>query len=273
MPVRHGGYLGQMGDAQHLVGMGHGVELLGHPPGRPAADARIDFIEDQGVDVVPAGQHGLDGQHDAGQLAAAGHLAQGPHALAGIGGNQELHIVVALCGDGLGPVYGDLEFHRGEVQVHQGLLQLLRQHGGMFPADLGKPAAALLQVCPGRGQAPVQPFDIGVVVLQLVQELLPPLPVGDHCLQGVPVFFLQAVQEVQPLLHGGILLVVELAVLHVLGQVPVVVRQQIVDLRQFPLQLSQAAVQPRHVAQGTQGAAQGASRSSLEVAAGVLIAF
>ncbi len=73
-------------------------------PGQPAADLDRGLAADPGVDLVEhegrhrvgAGEHDLDGQHDPGQLAARGALAERQGRRAGVGGQPDLHLVGAV---------------------------------------------------------------------------------------------------------------------------------------------------------------------------------
>ena len=81
-----GGDLGQVGDAQDLVAAGERPQA---PPDRvraPAADARVDLVEDERRRLVGLGQDLLDGQRDARQLAARGDPGQRPRRLARVRG-------------------------------------------------------------------------------------------------------------------------------------------------------------------------------------------
>jgi hypothetical protein len=47
--VGKGGNLGQMGDAQYLLGAGKLLQFLADRLGSPATDADVDLVEDQGA--------------------------------------------------------------------------------------------------------------------------------------------------------------------------------------------------------------------------------
>ena len=99
MVVRHGGDLRQMGDTQDLAHLCHIPQLFRDPLGGPAADAGVHLVKHGGHALLPRAEHGLHGQHDAGKFAAGGHLGQGLQVLAGVGGQQEAHVVGALFGE------------------------------------------------------------------------------------------------------------------------------------------------------------------------------
>ena len=79
------GDLGQVGDAQDLVGAGDRLELAPHDLGHAAADARVHLVEDQGLARRVRAGHRLQGEHDPAQLAAGGDARQRPKLLAGVG--------------------------------------------------------------------------------------------------------------------------------------------------------------------------------------------
>ena len=87
--------LGQVGDAQHLVVARQPPQAAAHRVGRAAADARVDLVEHEGRRVVRRGEHLLDGQRHPRQLAARRDARQRPRRLAGVGGEQEGHLVGA----------------------------------------------------------------------------------------------------------------------------------------------------------------------------------
>ena len=97
-----------MGDAEDLLAAAEGFELLADGFGGAAADADVDFVEDQGAGggVFLFGLGGalfdadFEGQHDAGHFAAGGDLVEGLEGFAGVGGDAVFDLVPA----GGGPV-------------------------------------------------------------------------------------------------------------------------------------------------------------------------
>src|SRR5262245_39733892 len=92
-----------MGDAQYLKRGAEDAELAADDVGDPPADAGVDLVEDQpgrrgarwslgGVveSVARRGGQGLDGEHDARQLAAGHDARKRPEMLAWIRGDEEL---------------------------------------------------------------------------------------------------------------------------------------------------------------------------------------
>ncbi len=98
--VRGGrGDLREVRDADDLVASGQVAELLGDELGRLAADAGVDLVEDERLAALALLAHGLEGQHDPGELAARSDPPQGPQFLAGVGGDEELGLLRALVAD------------------------------------------------------------------------------------------------------------------------------------------------------------------------------
>ena len=89
-----GGHLGQMGHTDHLAVFCHLLELAPNFLSCPARDAGVHLIEDQGANLIFAGHDIFDGQHYPGNLAARGDFRQRLRRLPGVGGNQQLQIVL-----------------------------------------------------------------------------------------------------------------------------------------------------------------------------------
>ena len=204
MDVRHGRKLGQMGDAEHLLGAGHARQLLRHLLGCPAGHTGVHLVKDQGAHVVILCQHILEGQHDAGQLTAGGDLLDGLQILPYIGGHKELHLVQSGFVHGVLPCFGPelhLEPHFRHVQLGQFGLNTLLQRLGRFtarPAQRLTPPPDLLH---RFAQIPFQPGNGIAGELNLVQLLSAPLQVVQHLLHGVPVLLFQPVDHIQTTLQ------------------------------------------------------------------------
>ena len=63
LPVGEGGDLRQMRDAEHLAALGQAAEPHAQRRRRHAADARVDLVEDERLDVVAEGHEPADGEH------------------------------------------------------------------------------------------------------------------------------------------------------------------------------------------------------------------
>ena len=72
---------------------GERVQLSAHLIAGAAGDAGVDFVEDGGF--IAVAEHAFHRQHDAGQLAAAGDLAQRARRFAGVGGDEEFDLIRA----------------------------------------------------------------------------------------------------------------------------------------------------------------------------------
>ena len=64
---------------------------------RPAADARVDLVEDIRLDVARARHTRLDGEHEAAHFAAADDFAERFEGFSGIGRKQKAHAVRPVC--------------------------------------------------------------------------------------------------------------------------------------------------------------------------------
>ena len=134
MLIGEGGDLGQMGDAQDLLGAAQRLELLADRFGGAASNADIDLIEDQRARrwfFSRLGRslfHGyLKRQHYPAQLAARGNLHQRFHRLTGVGCNAVFNFIPS----GSGPrrlVFGlhdpnlKTYFHRQRIDLRLGQL-------------------------------------------------------------------------------------------------------------------------------------------------------
>ena len=85
------------------------------------ADAGVDLVEDHDRHRVGAGEHDLDGEHDARELTAGGALVHRPRRRAGVGGQQQRDLVDALGARVVG-VALDGEGHRGALHRQPGQL-------------------------------------------------------------------------------------------------------------------------------------------------------
>ena len=198
--VRHGGQLGQMGDAQHLLPAADLGQLLRHLLGRPAADAGVHLVEHQRADGLLLCQHVFQGQHDPGQLAAGGDPGDGLQILPGVGGHQEPDGVAAVGARLLLPEV-DGKADLVHVQVPELRLDALLQHrGGLFPGG-GQVHPRRQDGLPGRLQLLLQPGQGAVCRLHIVQLPAALVQVGQHLLHRGAVLLFQPVQQVGPALH------------------------------------------------------------------------
>ena len=94
MAVGHGGNLRQVGNADNLMAPGDYTKLFRNHLGRPAADPGINFIKNQGGNIICLGQHRFHRQHDARQLTAGGNHAERSDRLSRIGGDHKFRFIV-----------------------------------------------------------------------------------------------------------------------------------------------------------------------------------
>ena len=222
MSIGHGGQLGQMGDAQHLLGAADAGHLLRHLLSGPAGDAGIHLVKDHGAYPILLRQNVLHGQHDAGQLAAGGDLLDGTQFLAHVGGHEEAHGVHSGLRQGLG-LEVDGEADAAHIQLAklredlllQPLCRLMAGLGQLLRRRLGSSQGLLLQLLQ------VQQGVAGV--LDGVQLLGAAVQIGQHTLYIRAILLFQPVQLIQTALHLVQLLRGEVEgiplVLHSVGQI------------------------------------------------------
>ena len=134
-----------MSDTDDLMGSCQNTQLLRYFPCGSAADTGIDLIKDQCINGIFPCQYRFDRQHHPGQFTATGHLVQRFQTFSGIGGNQEFHIIIAFCCNGLTGSDCDVKFHRQEIETYQRIFQFLRQYRCIFSADLRQFFTGFLQ--------------------------------------------------------------------------------------------------------------------------------
>ena len=179
--VCHGRQLGQMGDAQHLLALADLGKLLGHLLGGPAADACVHLVKDQRADQLILRQHIFQGQHNPGQLATGGHLADGPQLLPHVGRHKKsYHIPTPRVQ--LFLLKADRETHPGHIQLPQLLQYSLLQVLGRLLSGLGQHTSGLYRLSALLIQLLFQPHSGVGCKGDLVQLLLPLLQVGEHIL-------------------------------------------------------------------------------------------
>ena len=119
-----GGYLWQMGDADHLSLMtAHLMHNLRHLLGYLTADTRIYLVEDDCRQFHGTADHCLQGEHHTGNLTARGHLRYRLEWGRGIGGEEVGHLVLPVCSQVL-LRDADLEPDIGHAQGYEPLLHL-----------------------------------------------------------------------------------------------------------------------------------------------------
>src|SRR5699024_5571796 len=102
--------LRQVGDDDDLGVAGEFGQAAAALDGGLASDSGVDRVEDVGGDRLPRRAADFDGEHDAGELTAAGDPADVVGHRRVVGGEGHPHIVGAVGGGFAG---GDLEGHSG----------------------------------------------------------------------------------------------------------------------------------------------------------------
>ena len=192
-----GCHLGQMGDGQHLAVL---AELLHQTPdriGHSAAHTRIDFVKNQGARLAQFTGGHRNGQCNARQLAARGHLAHGARGAARMPGDQKNHLFQAVLAQG----FQALQLHLKAPAWHAQLLHGAADRHGQWRGRL----LALLRDGFGRlGTEPMrgllgllQAFQVGCGI-ELCHGLVPTV---QRLWQLVGQFF-EPARQGQPQAHA-----------------------------------------------------------------------
>ena len=190
-------HLGQMGHAQHLLVLRQLAQLLGNLLGGTTGNTGVHLVKNQSGNLVLFCQHVFHGQHNPGQLAAGGYLAQRLQRLARIGREIKRHRIGTV---GLQLQLPELaaELYPGHIQ----LLQLLQNPGRhdfrIFPAILPQ------HLC----RCPCLFFCLLLLLFQLLQTVIGKLNVCQllpgffqivkNLLAGGAVFLAEAINHIQP---------------------------------------------------------------------------
>ena len=200
MFVGQPGQLGPVGDEDDLLARGQETDALGDLDERPAADARVDLVEEQGRQAFPGAQAD-HGQQEARKLAARGDAVQGLWVQAGVGHPQEA-----------GPQLVDAGVNRLGAELHQDtqvlgktqLLQLAFEIPGQIP---GRGFAGGIERCRGFAQVRggpglflVQTLQFEPALVQKGQILLDFGAQGHDGIEGALQFALQLLQLPQAFL-------------------------------------------------------------------------
>ena len=163
--------LGRMGDEQDLHVIGHPRQTLADGRRGGAADAAVDLVEHQGGHGGAARKHHLERQHQPREFAARGDLGERAGRLAGVGGDEEAHLVGALGGPGgvgqrgdAGGEAGAFEFERREF-LGDGAVEPVGGAGAGF----GQAGAGGGEALAGRGGGVLQFLDAGGAGFQGVE--------------------------------------------------------------------------------------------------------
>ena len=179
MVVRARGDLRGVRDDQKLASLGQAGKAVADGRRRGAADAAVDLVEHQAALRADLGEHNLERQQEARQLAAGGDLVERPRIGAGVGGDLEGHPL-----DPVGtPVV--LRLERLQAGLERRLLELERRQ---FGVDRGVQPAGCLAARLGQR--------LGVLVKGLARLL----GLVGEVLQVLAA----AVDRVQALLQAGV---------------------------------------------------------------------
>ncbi len=164
-------HLWQMGHTQYLAVAAQGAQELAHHFRGTTSDADIDLVEHQGGGGGGLGDHHLDGQADARQFAAGGHLGQGSGRLTGVGADQKLDVLHAVWGRLViaVPVKMGDKLHRRHAQLGQFLGDTLIQLHRSLLACVGKFAGKRVKAGALIFQVGFQLFQAAFATLQFGQ--------------------------------------------------------------------------------------------------------
>ncbi len=91
MPIRRASGLWQVGDAEHLNGVRQESNLLRHLQSYLAADAHVDFVENQSLLLQKVGNHHFYSQRDTGNFAARRSVLHAAKRFAGVRREIKFH--------------------------------------------------------------------------------------------------------------------------------------------------------------------------------------
>ena len=129
--------LRRMGYDENLQAGAEALQPLADRRGDGAADAAVDLVEDQGRHRGGAGEHQLQGQHEARQLAARGDARERAERRSGIGGDLEMDALAAM----LAPIgLGERGQHGAEPRLVEPQRLQLGRDPGIEPLGCGSRA-------------------------------------------------------------------------------------------------------------------------------------
>lgn len=215
----------EVGDAQHLMVAGDAAHLGADGMGGLAADIGIDLIEHEDGDLILGGEDGLEGEHDAGELAGGSDAAERACGFAGIGGEEELALVETGGGAGGG---GIVSGGRPDGGFESGLAEAKGSEFGFHGAGQLRGDLASAGGEGGRraGEGFGQGFEPGLEVregalaaFQGIKFRLGTLPEGEDVIDGGAVLAAEGLDEVESFLEPGEVFGIQLDVAGVAGEV------------------------------------------------------
>ena len=199
MAIRQRRDLRQVGDADDLAAGGQLAQLLADGAGRDAADARVDLVEDERR-RAGLGRRAHQREHHARELAAGRDLAQRAGGHAGVGRDQEVHLVGARWAP----------YSRGASAAVNSAPSMASAPSRSRTASASATPAASRAALSARARCSSSRADDGQLRLDLLDrllgadELVPPgaalLGVGEHRRDRAAVLALEALEQRQPLL-------------------------------------------------------------------------
>ena len=257
--VRKSRHLRRVGDAKYLMARGGLVQQLADAPGRQAGNAGVDLVIDDGRQLVAVGQGAFERQHNTGKLAAGGDFGQRLGFLAGVGGDQELNIVLPVGGKRAARMAQGKADARHVEKFKRGLHLFV--HGGegfeaAFGQRFGRCACFLVELLHfgaqlGDGLAGgLDRFQLGGVLVAAGQQFLR--------FQAKALF--QAVDRIQAAFDLVELARVKAVGVETVGQVGCELARAVVQFVQPLRQRRQAFVQPGALLQAACGGSKQISR-------------
>ena len=202
------GDLRQVGHAQDLPGLAEFAQLAADDGRDGTADARIHLVEHHGRHAVQAERGHFDGQRNARQFAAGGHLAQRARRLAGVGGDEEFGAFAAQrvgAGFRLG-----FQFDLETPAAHAEFADQRADRGGERMGRLSARCAQLfrrgLPAVARVGQFGIEPGQTFAGALQCFQFAGQRIAARGQLGRGDPMLAGEVVQARQPALQCGELL-------------------------------------------------------------------
>jgi len=197
------GNLSHMGDDEDLMGGAEAAEAFADGVCDGAADAGINFIEDEDGDIVAAGGDALEGEGDAGEFAAGGDFSEGFWVFAGVGSGEELDGFSAGGGDGIEGLKSD-----GEAGLlHAEMSEFIFDGAGEFR---GGGAAAGGEFSGGFFEIGAEGIGAGFEFMHAFFEgaegcefLFGFFGEGEDIGDGIAVFFFELVNEMEASLDAG----------------------------------------------------------------------
>ena len=211
-----GSDLGEVGNAEDLVGGAEAAHLCADGMGDFAADVCVDLIENEEGDAVLCGEGAFHGEHYARNLAAGGDELEGFCGLAGIWGEEEFCGFEAGGGRLIRGTKGDCEFGFLEAEVVQLFLDIGSEPGSGRGAELRELRTERVEGFAGDGDFALQALEFLAAGLDFAQTVGGLFAEGDDIGDGGTVFALEGFEEGDAFLEFRELLRVDIEGVHVM---------------------------------------------------------